>query len=633
MAALAVLTFFLTRPTVVSDFEMVGQPFYEEFSDSSQAKTLEVDAVDPESATLKQFRVQQMDGVWRIPSHYDYPAEAADRLAATASSLIGLKRESLAGRLESDHERLGVVDPLDVENLDPAAAGKRISLKDGSGEVLVDLIVGRRLGDEDSPTETQLAFGQTGAKNKFYVRRPDEAQTYVVTMNLDLSTRFSDWIMPDVLQLESSDLRKITVDNYELEEEAADPLGRVARLFKKQGDQMTFRRDGDFGPWKMDDLDEATQQINPAKISSAVSTLDELKIVGVRPKTKYKNQQILTADLKLNKIPELEQNPTEFRRLIAQVQNELMDKGFNLAPTGNSGEITLVSALGEMTLGTADGRLYTLQFGKAVSGDEDEIEIGSVTSSDESKSGEPNEKDEIKSDANAQPGNPTSIEASNTETTQPNGENSDSTDKTKDTEEEVKNRYLMVRIAFDESLLGEKPVKPIEPTAPTKPEGYVAAEPKPASTETGNDGAPAPPDAQTQTTKSDDRDPAFVEYDRLEAEYDTKKAEYELKLTQFEDKLKEYDEKVKQGQQRVKELNERFGSWFYVISADNLKSLQLKRADIVSDKKPLVPSDGPGSVDKVDLPPRPNLDFGAEPEDAGSKDAGSDEATPSDSGQ
>ena len=115
MCAAAFATHYMTLPNNSKDFELVGKPFFEGFDSASLAKSLEVAAMDADSAKLKKFSVEEKDGIWRIPSHYNYPAEAAERLAVTATSIMGINRDSLVGRLESDHERYGVVDPLDIE--------------------------------------------------------------------------------------------------------------------------------------------------------------------------------------------------------------------------------------------------------------------------------------------------------------------------------------------------------------------------------------------------------------------------------------------------------------------------------------------------------------------------------------
>ena len=604
MLLLAALTWWLTQPRQIKEFENVGQPFFADFENSSDASSLEVLAVDANTAEVKSFRVEEKNGVWTIPSHYGYPAEAADRLARCSSSLIGLTRESLVGRTRSDHERFGVLDPLDEDLLDPEAAGKRVTLKDSSGNVLADLIIGNQAEERDA-TDREVAF-QSQQRSEYFVRHPDETQTYKIGLDLDLSTKFSDWIRPDLLDLETSDMTRMLVDNYELQEQA-DPFGRLTQLFKKQGDQLLFNRNDGFGKWNLDGLDESKEELDDSKLNTAASTLANLKIVGVRKKTGYQDQQLLTPDLQLNRIPELEANPAQFRQIMAQLQAELSDYGFNLAPAGQgSQDLMLVSNFGELKAGTSKGVVYTLQFGNPIDGDEYEIEIGGSANSDQD-------------DANVD-----ETEAANADQ-EPSADNDAGNDEKQDAVEDaaneedaksIKNRYLMIRVAFDESLLGDQPVAPVAPTEPVKPEGYVAApdESDAAGDPNDSDDAPKPPsdgtgaeeksdDESTSTEEStDDRPEEFKQYDVAKAAFDQKKTEFELELTKFEDDQKAFNEKVEEANKLVAELNERFGAWFYVISADNLESLQLQRVDMVKAKE----------VEKIEtsLPDRPNLDIG-----------------------
>ena len=168
LAALAGASHF-SGPTNSADFEMVGKEFYEEFTSGNMAESLEVSAVDAESGRLRRFSVEKQDGLWRIPSHYNYPAEAAVRLAQTASSFIGISRDSLEGRLVNEQERLGVLDPLEVEIEDPESAGKRITLKDADGEVVVDYIIGNEVeGAEVVLSEVERPFGANQDLKYYY---------------------------------------------------------------------------------------------------------------------------------------------------------------------------------------------------------------------------------------------------------------------------------------------------------------------------------------------------------------------------------------------------------------------------------------------------------------------------------
>ncbi len=590
-AVLALAAFgshFLNQPANSADFELVGKPFFEGFTSASQAQSLEVAAVDAESGVLKRFVVENQGGLWRIPSHYDYPAEAAARLATTASSVMGIGRDSLAGRLAKEHARLGVLDPLADDIEDPEGVGKRITLKDGGGEVVVDYIVGKEAGEVDV-SETDQPFRNPGREKYYYVRRPDEQQTYKVKLDIDLSTKFSDWIDPDLLRVDRNDVTKISIDNYSLEEDRSNPLAPSKAIFKSQGDKLDLSRKSSTDAWELADLKPEDEDVNTSRINAMLDVFDQMKIAGVRPKYKYKNHLLLTADLKLNQQPEFEQNPQEFARAINRLQNELDQKGFNLA--GNAQKMELVSQNGDLEIGTDKGVVYTLHVGKSFDGDEEAIEIG--TGSDANSD----------SETDSQPDNadPTKTEAGNS--SEPEANESDASGDPKETSAEAKNRYLMVRVSFDESLIKPKPVTPVPPIEPVKPEGY-APPPEDEAAKADKPDVDAPGEDAVEKPPADDkpeRDPEFVKYDEAIKAFEDQKIDYELAKTRFESETDAFEKKVVEGRKLVDELNERFGDWYYVISGDNLNTLQTQRADLVTKKeKP---------AGEADAPTRPDISF------------------------
>ena len=73
----------------------------------------------------------QVNGVWSIPSHSDYPADAKEHMAQAATALLDLKILSVASNNAGDQELYGVVTP-DPQKLRPGATGvgTRVTLKD-----------------------------------------------------------------------------------------------------------------------------------------------------------------------------------------------------------------------------------------------------------------------------------------------------------------------------------------------------------------------------------------------------------------------------------------------------------------------------------------------------------------------
>jgi len=559
LTGLAGVTWQANRPQVISDFGSIGQPFFEDFTSNKQATNLEVVALD-DKGTRQRFQVRKQADVWTIPSHYDYPAEAAERLTNTASAVIGLKREALAGRNAAEHERYGVLDPDTAGSADPETVGKRLVLKDSSGNTLADFILGKEAAALDDDQD-RAAFERDRTEKFYYVRRSDENLTYKAKLDLNLSTRFADWIDPALLQVEENKLVKMGIDDYQLREEAADALGTVRTLSKVAGKPSTLTRMTGFDPWALEGMDEAKFQLDAAKAGELTQTVADLKIVGVRPKFKWNGKQLLTADLELitpqnvqNGSPEFEQ----FQEAVLTLQDELSERGFQFAKKGE--QLILVSEAGEFVAGTEDGVAYTLQFGKPVEGDEEAIEIGKGNDKPAAGADKPAESVAAKPDSAANPAT------------------------------SGLNRYVMIRVSVDPSLLGGQPVAPVEPAKPAQPEGYL---PRPAPAQ------PAEGEAAPQPETPDTRDPKFIEFDAQLKAWEEARTTFELEKTQHEMKLKEFDEKLKAAQKRVAELNDRFGSWYYVVSAENLAGVLVKRTDLEKPKAP--PADA--------LPARPNINF------------------------
>ncbi len=559
MTGLAVVTWQVNRPQLISDFGSIGQPFFEDFTSNRQATSLEVVAVD-EKGARRRFQVRKQGNLWTIPSHYDYPAEAADRLTKTATAVIGLRREALAGRNVGEHERFGVIDPDNAGGSDLEAVGKRLVLKDSAGNTLADFILGKEAVAVESDEE-RAAFERDRTEKFYYVRRADENLTYKVRLDLNLSTRFGDWIDPQLLQIDSNQLVRMRIDDYQLREEAADLFGSVKTLSKVPGQPSTLTRASGFDPWTLEGMDAVKFDLDTAKVSEIAGTLGELKIVGVRPKFKWNGQQLITADLQLV-MPEGIQNGTpefeKFQEAVLTLQDELSSRGFQFAKKGE--QLALVSDAGEFLAGTEDGVTYTLQFGKTVEGDEQAIEIGSAQ--------------DAKTEADAK--------ATTTE--------AESSDPAATAGGSDKNRYVMIRVSVDPQLLGARPEAPVEPAKPEQPAGYV---PAPEVEQSGEQSGEAPSEV------ADERPAEFKEYDVQVQAWEQAKTDYELKKSQFEMDLKEYDEKLKAAERRVAELNDRFGNWYYVVSAENLAGLLVKRAALEQAKPE--PEGG--------LPERPNINF------------------------
>ncbi len=97
---------------------------------------------DPATATADRFRVMWKNNRWVIPSHYDYPADARERLSKTAAAVMDLTKDTIRSDSVEEQQAMGVIDPLDSKVTTLEGRGKRITLRDASEKVLADFIIG-----------------------------------------------------------------------------------------------------------------------------------------------------------------------------------------------------------------------------------------------------------------------------------------------------------------------------------------------------------------------------------------------------------------------------------------------------------------------------------------------------------
>jgi hypothetical protein len=344
------------RDRAVEAFSDQGQPFFPSFKDPREATALEVVDFDEPTAEARAFKVMLKDGKWVIPSHNDYPADAKDRLAKTAAGVIDLKKDVIVSDSPDTYESLGVIDPLDKKATSLKGRGKRVTLKNKSGEVLADFVIGKEVPNRP---------GQR------YVRVPDVAQkrTYAVNVNVDLSTRFADWIETNLLKLDASRLRKVTFDNHKVDPER----GTVER-----GDLLTIERPDSAGQWTLAGGLPADQEVNPDKVSGLSTALGDLKIVGVRPKPPGLTQ-------------ELKASTEKGISLTRDMARSLAGRGFYLVQDG------LLSNQGDVIVTTDEGIVYVLRFGEVTFASGEALSAGaedSAASKADAKGKDKDKKDE-----------------------------------------------------------------------------------------------------------------------------------------------------------------------------------------------------------------------------------------------
>lgn len=579
-SALAGWSYYANRPPQSKEFELVGKTFFENFEDAKSAAFLEISALN-EDGELQSFVLQKVKGIWRIPTHSDYPAEAAERLAKVATALIGLKREAIVGRVAAEHSRFGVRDPKSTDATEASQAGKRLILRDESGKTLADLIIGKQVEQGDKSV-TDLNLNRP-SRNEVYVRRADENQVFKTNLDLSLSTKFSDWIDTRLIALEDPQVVALSIDNYQLINNPRDPLGN-SRI-KQKGDQILLTQ-ADGNRWTIAGIDETKERVNTRQVDQLIDIITNLQIVGVREKFRYQGKSLIGPDMKLIEDPELMQDREQFGKLLQTVALDLSRRGFYLQAPEQGDDLNslqMVSEFGQLAFTTSDGFVFNLDLGKTIEGDPKAIEIGT---------------------ADAELGADTADGAESKNASEATAESE------KNAKEPTrKNRFVLIRVGLDESRVGGgPPVKPNPPEEPQKPEGYTPPPESKAKTEEKSEDA-----EKQQQQQADDaapppvenvppRDPAFEKYDQDLAKYEAAKIEYEISLSRYEKDLEKYQKDLEAARKKLGEMNERYGAWYYVVSAANLESLRTDRASLIEPVPPSKPDEPDSNPADGDTP-------------------------------
>ncbi len=338
------------RPSVSTDAapEEAGAKLFPEFKEPLSARSLEVVTFNEEDATLRDFKVAQVNGLWSIPSHNDYPADAADHMAQAATALLDLEILGVASGNAGDQELYGVITP-DLAKLRPGmvGVGTRVIVKGDKDKGLADLVIGKEVKDQPALR---------------YVRRAERDQIYTVKVKTDkFSTKFEDWIEKDLLKLNAFDVREVELNDYSTEDNLTT---QGVSLAVKKRSKVKLAYDDSKSNWnlvEMSEFDEKgapipvklgdDEELNSEKLNSLKTALDDLKIVDVQRKPKGLSQDLKASD-------ELVKDN--------EAALSLVQRGF--FPVGEAREI--YSSEGEVTCTTKEGVRYVLRFGRLAGGEE-----------------------------------------------------------------------------------------------------------------------------------------------------------------------------------------------------------------------------------------------------------------------
>lgn len=539
LGAAAVLAVFATMsgPRAVKQdlFSDQGEDFFPAFTDSASAVELEITEFSEERASARKFAVRRgSDGMWTIPSHGGYPADAKDQMGKAAAMLIGLKKARAVSDRVDDHQKLGVVDPLD-ESADTAGRGTRMTMRDSAGNDLADLILGSEVD---------------GKLDVYYVRVPGKRRTYSTKLDGEVSTKFADWIETDLLKATAFDMQRIIFDNYSVDEQR----GAVV-----PGDKFVVAKDKE-NKWTVVGLDAATEEPNTEKLREISDALTKIKIVGVRTKPEG-----LTA--------RLEQASGFDQAILARM---LSEKGFFL---GNKGK--LFSNEGDLLFETKKGVRYTLRFGELVPGEGDAVTSGAVSAAapDPGASGpQPVAADNRYLMVTVEFDEALLEKPADVRLPQ---EHMDQRRQAREHIEQIVAAIDAYRAANDKAL-PESLAKLTE--APEGGAAHLAELPK--DPWGGDYGFEVTGETFAVTCNAADKAPGGA---GTGADLRSDAFQHEDDLRRRGDEWAAYDTKVEGGREEADQLTKRFGAWYYVIDKALFDQLKPEREDLVAAKEPETP--------------------------------------------
>lgn len=353
IAAVAVLLAVLTRPVTVTKEEESGTAkagdllFKDEAADATKAASLKITKFDENKLSMDSFEIvrDKQTNLWRIPSEYNYPADAEEQLKNATSPLAGLKiLDIIRDAGPGDHALYGVIEPSDKLEAGVTGVGMLVAVADASGKSMASLIIGKK----DKNNE-QL----------HYVRIPNQDPVYSVEIDTSaFNTDFKKWIKPDLLNVKSFDIVGIGIRDYQTQQRPGPQGIQVALARSMEADASYDTAKSKWGLDRMLEFEGAnskevqlaeTEELKSDKLNALRTAAQSLQIVGVRPKPKG-----LATDLKADK---------------ALLENQesmvsLLDQGFIPYVNGEATEI--LANAGETLLTTKDGVRYTLRFGEEV---------------------------------------------------------------------------------------------------------------------------------------------------------------------------------------------------------------------------------------------------------------------------
>jgi len=213
----------------------------------------------------KTLVIRRDGNVWGLADRGGYPVET-EKLRGVLTGLTELRLAEPRTSDPANYSRLGVEDPESK-----TGSADLVKVMDRSGKPIATLIVGHR-----------RVLTRGNVPDEVYVRRPDEAQSWLAYGSLSVDADPQLWLARDIMNVDHGQIAQVTVDRD----------GAKLVLDGKDG-KLTLTEPAQHGPldnYKLDEVASALEQLTcddvhpgPAPTSGAVgdsvfTTTDGLRV-------------------------------------------------------------------------------------------------------------------------------------------------------------------------------------------------------------------------------------------------------------------------------------------------------------------------------------------------------------------
>lgn len=157
------------------------------------------------------YHIVRKDGRWGLAEKGGYPVESGP----VSKAILGFADLETVEPKTSDPARY-----VDIGVQDTTAEGaksKQVSLRDDKDAEIASLIVGERRSGRGEPS--------------YFVRKPGEAQSWLVRGDLEVKENANDWLDKKILEIKRNDVRAV---------QTVQPDGESLLISKKKRDDVSF---------------------------------------------------------------------------------------------------------------------------------------------------------------------------------------------------------------------------------------------------------------------------------------------------------------------------------------------------------------------------------------------------------